>query len=129
METTNELLDQVKARHGLKSDYALAAKLGMTRSLISAYRTNKRMLGDEAAMRVAELLAIDPAYVFASMEAQRTQNEAARAVWERLADFVKRHGAAAALLLLVGVPALTPAPAEAAPNGLLEQFVYYVKYM
>lgn len=116
METTNELLDQVKVRYGLKSDYALAAKLGMTRSLVSAYRNNKRMLGDDAALKVAELLDLDPGYILATMEAQRTHNDAARAAWERLADFVKSHGAAAVLALLVVAPALTPTQANAAPS-------------
>lgn len=116
METTNQLLDQVKTRYGLKSDYALAAKIGMSRERISKYRNSGGALADENALKVAELLELDPAYVFASMEAQRTHNEEARAVWERLADFVKRHGVAATIVALAVAPALTPTPANAAPD-------------
>ncbi len=115
METTNQFLDQVKARHALPSDYALAARLGITRSMVSAYRTGKRMLGDETAVRVAELLGLNTGYVLACIEAERTHNETAKAAWEQLADLVKRHGVAAALLLLVAAPALSPTPANAAP--------------
>lgn len=117
METTNELLDKVKARYGLPSDYALAAKLGMTRAGISGYRNGRSKLGDDAALRVAELLDLNPGYVLACMEAERTHSDAARAAWEKLADFVKHHGAAAALLMLVAVPALNPTPANAAQPG------------
>lgn len=117
METTNELLDKVKARYGLPSDYALAAKLGMSRERISKYRTIGGALADENALKVAELLDLNPGYVLACMEAERTHSDAARAAWEKLADFVKHHGAAAALLMLVAVPALNPTPANAAPVG------------
>lgn len=99
--TTTEFLDLVKARHGLSSDYALADKLGLTRSMVSAYRNGKRMLGDESAMRVAELLELDPGFVLACVEAERSHSPAIRAAWENLADLVKRHGAAAAVMLAV----------------------------
>jgi hypothetical protein len=115
METTNELLDQVKARHGLKSDYALAKHLGMSSERISKYRTRGGALAEDNALKVAQLLELNEGYVLACMEAERAHSEAAKRAWARLADFVKHHGAAAALLLLVGVPALAPAPAEAAP--------------
>lgn len=127
METTNQLLDRIKEKHGLQSDYALAKMIGMSRERISRYRNTNGELGDDAALKVAELLGLDPAYVLACMNHQRTKSEAARAVWERLADFVKHHGAAAAILLLVGVPALTPSPSQAAPNKAFGANVYYVK--
>lgn len=83
MKKTNDLLDAVKSRYGLPSDYALAAKLGMTRSMVSGYRHGKSRLGDDAALRVAELLELDAGFVFACMEAERAQTEAARKVWKR----------------------------------------------
>lgn len=104
MQTTNDFLDSVKEKHRLGSDYALAGCLGITRSMVSAYRTGKRMLGDGTAVRVAELLEVDPGYVLASIEAERTHNAAARKAWENLAELVKRHGVAAGLLLLAVIP-------------------------
>lgn len=115
METTNQFLDQVKVRHGLPSDYALATKLGITRAQVSKYRNRGDELGDETALKVAELLDLDPGYVLACMNHQRTKSEAARAAWEQLADLVKRHGVAAALVLFAAAPGLTPTPANAAP--------------
>lgn len=115
MKTTTELLDEVKARYGLPSDYALAAKLGMTRAGISGYRTGRTKLSGAIALRVAELLDLNPGYVLASMEAERTRNEAERAAWTKLANLVKHHGAVAALLILAAVPSLAPTPSNAAP--------------
>lgn len=115
METTRELLDQVKARYELPSDYALAKKLGMSRERISKYRTTGGALGADAALKVAQLLDLDAGYVLACMEAERTDSDAARVEWRRLAERVKSSGVAAALLLLVATPALTPTPANAAP--------------
>lgn len=103
--TTNEFLDQVKVRYGLKSDYALAGKLGITRSMVSGYRRGKSAFGDEMAVRVADLLELSPGYVLACIEAERSQIPAIRKAWEDLADLVKRHGAAAAVMLAVA-PAL-----------------------
>ena len=115
MQTTNDFLDAVKARYGLPSDYALAAKVGLTRSGISGYRHGRSKLGEEAALKVAHLLELDEGYVLACMEAERAHSEAAKSAWERLADRLKSGGVAAALLLLVATPA--PTPASAAPGG------------
>lgn len=109
---TNELLDQVKARYGLHSDYSLSAKLGLTRSVVSAYRNGKRMLGDDAALKVAELLDLDPGYVLACMEAERSHSAAAKAAWERLADLVKHHGGGRRVVAIGGRPGAIPYPGE-----------------
>lgn len=113
MENTNELLDEVKRRHKIGSDYALAKRLGITRSVVSAYRTGKRNLGEDVAVTVADLLDVDPGYVLACMEAERTTHPAARAAWERMADLVKRHGAAAIFVLAAAPLALYPESALA----------------
>jgi len=114
METTTELLDQVKAKHGLPSDGKLSALLGLTRAQVSRYRNKGDAFGEDVALKVADLLDLDPGYVLACAAFERAKSEGARSAWRHVADVSKRFGAAAALLLLVGVPALTPAPAEAA---------------
>lgn len=124
METTTKLLDQVKVRYGLPSDYALAAKLEVTRAGISSYRTGRSHLGDDAALKVAELLELDAGYVLASMEAERAQTDAARKVWEQAADRLKHYGVAAALAMVVAAPALLPHEAQASE---VVKSVYYVK--
>lgn len=66
MKTTIEFLDELKAKHGGISDYAIAPMLGVTRGAVSKYRVGKDYLGDATAIRVAELLEIDPAIIIAA---------------------------------------------------------------
>lgn len=119
--TTNELLDQVKARHGLPSDYALAKLLGWTPQAVSNYRNRGRSLGDLSAIQVAGALEVDPGYVLAVVSAERAQTEEARRAWERAAR--RLSGALAGVLAfwLIGValPDSTALAASGAPWGLL----------
>ena len=54
MQTTNEFLDAVKARHQLTSDYQLAKFLGVRQSTISNYRVRKSGFDEAMALRVGE---------------------------------------------------------------------------
>lgn len=101
MQTTLELLDAVKIKTGIKSDYALAPIIGLTRAAINTYRKGRVRMGDETALRVAEILEIPPAYVFAVAHAERASDESAREVWQELAK--KLHHAAP---ILAGVAVL-----------------------
>jgi transcriptional regulator with XRE-family HTH domain len=95
---TTDLLDQVKARHGLTSDYQLAKLMGWTTQAVSNYRNRGRSLGDAAALQVATALQVDAGYVLAVAAAERAQSAAARSAWERAA--ARLCGALAAALLL-----------------------------
>jgi transcriptional regulator with XRE-family HTH domain len=55
----NELLDQTKAVHNIKSDAALAKLLGKTRSHISAVRGGDKNLSIETAEKLFILLGLD----------------------------------------------------------------------
>jgi plasmid maintenance system antidote protein VapI len=127
MKTTTELLDAVKTRYAIPSDNALAPRLGITRSMVSRYRNKGEAFGDETALRVAELLDLDPGYVLAVMHSERASNEAARTAWAKLAERLKTGGVAAALVLLVTAHGLSPTPAQAAPVHEFGSNVYYVK--
>ena len=110
MKTTNEYLDEVKTKHSLRSDYALAIKLGTGTSLIVNYRKNNGHFSDTMAVKVAELLGIDPAEVLASANAERSKCPAAKSAWERMA----RSFSAGAMAIFIGVSLnFAPAPAQA----------------
>lgn len=83
---TNQLLDAVKDRFNIPSDYALAPKIGVTRAMVSRYRNRAESLSDDKAMLVADLLELDPGYVLNCMNAERAKTEAAKAAWERAAE-------------------------------------------
>jgi predicted transcriptional regulator len=85
---TVEYLDAIKARHSLKSDYALAKLLGLSTSAIYTYRAGRGEMDSTTAVKVAELLAINPLQVIACVELARAKNDGARKVWLRYAAAV-----------------------------------------
>ena len=86
---TNRALDALAVAIGATSDYRLSIVLGITRQRISMYRTDKRRLDDDIAVRVAELAGIPPAQLLAELAAERSESEAARAHWIKLANMAR----------------------------------------
>ena len=107
---TCDFLNAVKARHGIESDYQLAKKLGFTPQMVSRYRVGKDQLSDSAAIKVANLLEIDPAIVLASVHAERAKAPEEKAAWTTI---LERLGGVAAIVL-IGIGAISaPSPAQA----------------
>lgn len=78
---TLEYLGAVKARLGIESDYALAQRLGITRSAVSVFMRGKGIFGDDVALAVAQILDIPPIVVIAQANAERARTPEMRAVW------------------------------------------------
>lgn len=93
-----ELLDAVRSRYGIRSDYALARFLNQPTNLVSRWRAGKGGPGDAVAAQLAGLLDLDAGYVLARLYAERATDAAGRAVWEALA---RRLAPAVAGLLAV----------------------------
>lgn len=115
MKTTIDFLDELKARKNCASDYAIAKHLGITPSAVCNYRKGKDFFSDSTAIRVAELLEIDPAIVISSIHAERAKKPEERAIWEGIIE--RLGGLAAALALGIGLSAATP-PAQASPGSV-----------
>ena len=84
-------MDLAIARHALRSDYALAKKLGVRPSHISNYRNGRSCPDDKMAVRLAKLLDIDPLEIVAVANynrAVRTENPVGRRLWQRLFKLV-----------------------------------------
>lgn len=116
MKTTVDFLDELKARNGGASDYAIAKILGVTRSAVSNYRNGKSHFDDLTAARVAKLLEIDPALVVMAVHAERAKKPEERALWEGILE--RLGGLAAALALGIGLQAM-PIPSHAAVSTAL----------
>lgn len=93
MHTTNELLDTLSAKHENASDYRLAKLLATSTSVITRYRKGGSSLSPDFAIRVAQLLEWEPAYVLACVERERAEKDsrvqdpaALAATWERIAE-------------------------------------------
>lgn len=78
---TLEYLQAVKTRLGITSDYALAARLGITRSAISKLQLGKGVFGDDVALTVAQILDLNPLVVIAQANAERASTAEMRDRW------------------------------------------------
>lgn len=83
--TSLEYLEAVMERLGITSDYALAARLGVTRSAVSKFRKGA-VFGDDVALTVAEILQLNPLVVIAAANAERAKTPESRARWEGLME-------------------------------------------
>lgn len=68
-------IDHVKAEKGWGSDYRAAKELGMTQSNISLHRSRgTTTLDEDAALKIAELLGVDPVGIILDQVAERSKN-------------------------------------------------------
>jgi transcriptional regulator with XRE-family HTH domain len=81
VKTTVQYLDAIKTRSGLRSDYAAAKALGVTRCAVSRYRLGLSTFDDTIAVRVAEILGVDPLEVIAAANLERAKDDGAHAIW------------------------------------------------
>lgn len=114
MKTTIEFLTAIKTRYNLPSDYSLAGKLELTRASISRFMNGKDFLGDQTAMKVADLLDLDPAHVVACAHIERAKHANEKALWQRIAALTA--GVTAALALFSLLPFI---PSEQMQYGLI----------
>jgi hypothetical protein len=116
MKSISEYLDLAKKQTG--SDYATAQTLGVDRAAISMMRKNGK-IGDENAVKLAELTGIDAGEILLAAAMARSQG-AVKTAWESVG---KRAGIAAALVVMAALP---PAAKSLEMDSESEN-VYYVK--
>lgn len=100
--TTIDFLDAIRRRYDC-SDYRAAKMLGIGRGTASSYRCGRSMMSEAVAIRAAELLDLDPAYVLAEIAAERTPVAEARAVWHKAAQRLAKMSAAALIAIAIGI--------------------------
>ena len=99
MRTTNELLDAVKARHQIGSDYRLAQVLQCQKSAISGYRAGRSRLDESMCLKVAELLQEPAGAILAEVAAERAKRPDIKKAWQRAAAAL---ATAATVLIFMG---------------------------
>lgn len=102
MKTTLEFIADVKSKYSIESDYAAAKLLGVSKMTMSHYRNGKGLLGDDSAIRVAELLGLDTGYVLACIASERARKPEVKAAWKHTAEML--YGLAAALAVVAFLP-------------------------
>lgn len=84
MKTGMDYLDEMKAKHGMPSDYAAAKAMGVTRSAVSAFRNKKACFDNYTAAKVADLLGVDAMEVIAAVNYERAKTDELRDFWRAL---------------------------------------------
>ena len=90
---TNAALDSVASMLGIQSDYALAKALRSSTQSVSNYRLGKNKLGDESAVRAAQIAHLNPAALLAKLHAESSKSPEVRKQWEWLALLAESHAA------------------------------------
>lgn len=83
---TIELLEAVKNRRGIVSDYALAKVLGVSQPTVASYRSGNSRISDDVALTVAEILQLHPLQVIAAANAERAKTPEQKARWTSLME-------------------------------------------
>jgi hypothetical protein len=102
------VLDSIKERHGLKSDYKLSLFLGIADGSIRNFRHGRTLPDERICQILAEAAGIDPLILAAQVQAQRSKTAEARSLWEAIAARlqVAAHGLAAAIFSVLLLPNL-----------------------
>lgn len=83
---TIEYIAKAKAALGIKSDYALAAHLGITRSYMSSLSTGKEPMSNKLARQFAQILEIPVGIAVLDAERERAKDTDMRAIWDEIAE-------------------------------------------
>lgn len=108
MSKTIELLDAVKAREGITSNYALAKFLEINEARIGEYYRDIAKPDDYAITRIALALGLEPMHVLAEIRAESEKNEKKREFWR---NFLMRAASVGGLAagLMYGFPSASEA--------------------
>lgn len=80
------VVDQIKNRHDLKSDYAVCKTFGLSPQNFSNWRSGRSHPDEKMCGILAEAAGIDPLVLAASMQSQRSKTEEARSLWAMVAE-------------------------------------------
>lgn len=130
MQSVDQLLDSIKSRHSIPSDYKLAAFLGVVPGAVKHWRHGRSLPDARVAARIATELEMDPDVLVAELEAHRAQSDETRALWQRIATRLQAgavHSALLAVLVALGFTTTTPsAHATVTEPSHTAVSVYYV---
>jgi Plasmid maintenance system antidote protein len=122
-ETSAEVLDALRAKLKAHSDREIARILGVTHTTVNQWRQGKSAMSPAVAVRVAELLEVDPALLLIQRYVEAEKDPAAKAIMTKLAAQLRaaarraKKVAAVAALACAGLIGLsTPQPSHAAAS-------------
>lgn len=112
MKTTVQWIDEANAKLQT-NDYKLSKALGISTSLMSAYRHQRQTISENHAIKLGELMGIDPMPIVAAAAYERSKADHIKAFWARHAETVTT---AVAVVLVGGTLLTAPPPVYAGGN-------------
>lgn len=114
--TLDYVIDRIKERHSLKSDYAVCKHTGIGMTVLSNWRNGRSLPDERMCQKLADAAGLDPLVLAASMQAQRSKTEEARSMWAMIAERLQMAspGVAAALLSVAAASSFVADDAYAA---------------
>lgn len=122
LETTKDLLDAIRERHGLESDNQVAISLGIPQGTVSNWRRGRTFPTPVHAITLATALDLSPLEVLVISAADRSPDKRTREVWQRMLGHVVRMLATTAVgtgLLSAGYT--PPARADVPALGIMSK--------
>ncbi len=113
MKTVGQLLDSVKEKRQIGSDYKLAMFLGVAQGTVQNWRHGRSLPDQKAVTRIAYELGLDADVLLLQIESQRAATDYAKAAWLRIAQRLQAGAAHVAVLLAVAMVSI----AGYAPNA------------
>lgn len=114
--TVSQVLDRIKEKHQLKSDYALAKQTGISEQVLAHWRRGRSYPDECSCVRLAQHVDLDVDVFIAACNAARSRDPVAREAWERIAQ--RLLSTLSAVIFSVGLAAFFVAPdAHAAELG------------
>lgn len=115
MAAIEELLDTAKRTCSLPSDMTLAARLGVSRALLSGWRKGLNRMQDDDIAQAAKLAKMDAGVWLVKVHAEQARGEAARS-WQAIAKKLANIAAVIVIAVLL-VPEAHAGTHEAAALG------------
>lgn len=129
MNAENELLNLAKADGKLNSDNALAQKIGVTRAMVSSWRSGRYAMPDDRIAQLCALAKLDGPEWMARIHAERAESPAERQLWQTA---LQRLTAVAAALAVVVIAHRLSGPDGALSALMLpavtDHFMHYAKF-
>src|SRR6267142_4341233 len=130
LETTQDILERLRARFEGCSYYRLSKTLGISEPTIANWKHGRSGIGREHVTRVAEALDESAEYILACVEHEREQDAGAKKLWQRIAAKFRTRAASILLAGVVLVGLEKPISVEAhalSAEGSCAESVYYGK--
>lgn len=91
MKTVADWLDTIAQTYEVKNQSALARLLSVTRSSISQNREGRHAINTTTALKIADLLGVNPMLVISSTMCEQEHKQENKALWVKAYEIAQQH--------------------------------------